>query len=95
LTNCNKNTPFVGQAWTVQGVMFHKNSSKGSRETPKILPSSHKMLLIIHLPQPNLPFCSACVESIGTKFLENPFNGSQVTSEEVLSSQCKALLIID
>ena len=75
--------------------MFHKNSSKESRETPKILPSSHNVLLIIHPPQPNLHHYSTCVESMGTKFLENPFNGSQVTSEEVLSSQSKMLLIID
>jgi len=75
--------------------MFHENSSKGSRETPEILPSSHNVLLSIHLPQPNLHHCSTCVESIGMKFLENPFNGSQVTSEEVLSSQSKVLLIID
>jgi len=95
LTNCNQNTPFVAQAWTVQGVMFHENSSKGSRKTPEILPSSHNVLLIIHQPQPNLHHCSRCVESIGTEFLKNPFSGRQVTSEEVLSSQCKVLLIID
>jgi len=55
-----ENIPFVAHAWTVQGVMFHENSSKGNRGTPEILPSSHNVLLIIHLPQPNLHRCSAC-----------------------------------
>jgi len=45
LTDCNQNTPFVVHAWTVQGVMFHENSSKESKEAPEILPSSHNVLL--------------------------------------------------
>jgi hypothetical protein len=79
----------------VQGVMFHKNSSNGSRETPKILPSSHKVLLIIHLPQPNCITVADVWKVQVQSSWKIPSMEAQVTFEEVLSSQSKMLLIID